>query len=269
MIVDVRSDLKDVERMLQGLKKDQIPFATAYALTQTAKAAQANIEYDIKRVFKAPTPYTKKAVRTVTASKTRLSATVKLKDESFKGNPAVRYLIYQITGGPRGHKGFEKLLHRAGVMPSGWFAVPTRNAPLDAYGNVPGSVITRILSQLQASRDELTRETPTSRARNLRKKARVSRYFVALPGRARTAHLAPGIWERVSFGFGSSVRPVFIFTASAPTYSKRLPFYETIDRTIEQELARQFERGFRVAQATQGKSGAAYYVAETEALMAG
>ena len=43
MQLDVRVDLRDAERYLTGLRKDQIPFATAYALTQTAKQAQKNI----------------------------------------------------------------------------------------------------------------------------------------------------------------------------------------------------------------------------------
>ena len=41
MQLDVRVDLRDAERYLTGLRKDQIPFATAYALTQTAKQAPA------------------------------------------------------------------------------------------------------------------------------------------------------------------------------------------------------------------------------------
>jgi hypothetical protein len=252
MRYDVRADLKDALRMLEGLRKDQIPFATAYALTQTAKDAQAQVEGEIKRVFDKPTPYTLKAVFVKSASKRDLTATVKLKDESFKGVPAVRYLIYHITGGARDRKGFEKLLIKAGVMPPQSYAIPTRAAKLDAYGNVPRGVINSILSQLQASRDPLSRETAASKQRQLRrKKARPSRYFVAYPGRLRTKHLKPGIYERVTFGFGGAIRPVFLFTDSPPRYRKRLPFYETIDRTVAARLAPNFERGFAVAQATQ------------------
>jgi hypothetical protein len=74
---------------------------------------------------------------------------------------------------------------------------------------------------------------------------------VAYPGRLRTKHLKPGIYERVTFGFGGAIRPVFLFTDSAPRYRKRLPFYETINRTVSDRLAPNFERGFAVAQATQ------------------
>lgn len=248
---DVRTDLKDALKMLDGLQKDQIPFATAYALTQTAKAAQSDVESVIRQVFNAPTPYTQKAVFVRPATKKRLTAEVKLKDTSVKGVPAVRYLIYHISGGSRGTKGFEELLLRQGLMLPGQYAVPTRAASLDAYGNVPRAKLNSILSQLQASRDVLARETPASKARAMkRRKRRVTRYFVAQTGRAATKHLKPGIYERVGFGFGDAIRPVFIFTERPPKYRKRFPFYETIDKTVQRELVPRFEEGFRVAAAT-------------------
>lgn len=248
---DVRTDLQDALKMLDGLQKDQIPFATAYSLTQTAKAAQSDVESVIRQVFNAPTPYTQKAVFVRPATKKRLTAEVKLKDTSVKGVPAVRYLIYHITGGSRGMKGFEELLLRQGLMLPGQYAVPTRAASLDAYGNVPRAKLNSILSQLQASRDVLARETPASKARAMkRRKRRVTRYFVAQTGRAATKHLKPGIYERVGFGFGDAIRPVFIFTERPPKYRKRFPFYETIDKTVQRELVPRFEEGFRVAAAT-------------------
>jgi len=250
--IDVRVDLREAMKALESLRKDQIPFATAYALTQCAKAAQEDVEREIGRVFDRPTQFTLKAVRTKPATKRNLVAEVKLKDEAYKGNPAVRWLIAQIRGGARNIKGFEKLMQRAGVMPNGYYAIPTKNAPLDRYGNVPGSVINRILSQTRSSRDVLTRETAVSRARNIRraKRRREGRYFSAVPSNPRTRHLKPGIWERVSFGFGESIRPVFLFSSTPPTYTKRLPFEEIVQRAVKRELARQFARGFQLAQST-------------------
>lgn len=265
MQYDVRADLKDALKMLDGLQKDQIPFATAYALTQTAKAAQKDVEGVIRQVFSAPTPYTQKAVYVRPATKNRLFAQVKLKDESSKGVPAVRFLIFHITGGSRGQKGFENLLQRQGLLLPGQYAVPTRAAKLDAYGNVPRGTLNAILSQLQASRDISARETKKSKARAMkRRKRRVVRYFVAQAGRAATRHLAPGIYERVGFGFGDAIRPVFIFTERPPKYRKRFPFYETCDRAVQRELVPAFERGFKIAAATKGGTLAE----QTEALFA-
>ena len=253
MQLDVRVELREALKALERLRTDQIPFATAYALTQCAKAGQADVETQIGRVFDRPTPFTLKAVRTKPATKRNLVAEVKLKDEAYKGNPAVRWLIAQVRGGARNHKGFERLMQRAGVMPAGWYAIPTKNAPLDRYGNVPGAVINRILSQVQASRDVLTRETAASRARNVRRaiKKREGRYFVASPNNPKTRHLTPGIWERVTFGFGNSIRPIFVFSSTPPRYTKRLPFEDIVQRAVARELQTQFARGFQLAQATQ------------------
>jgi hypothetical protein len=251
MQLDVRADMSEALGLLALLRRDQIPFATAYALTKTAEAAKADVEREITRAFDAPTPYTQKAVFIRPAQKNRLFAQVKLKDESFKGTPAVRYLIHHIEGTKRQHKGFERQLIQNGLMPSNMFAIATKNAPLDQYGNVPRGMINRILSQLQAQRDTLVNETAESKRRYLaRRNKRNERYFIAYPGRARTAHLTPGIYERVQFGFGNSIRPVFIFTDTAPKYSKRFRFYETINRSVDANLIRKFEEGFRIADRT-------------------
>lgn len=251
--LSVRVELREAMKALENLRNDQIPFAIAYSLTQCAKAAQQDVTREIGRVFDRPTPFTLAAVRVKPATKRDLVAEVKLKDEAFKGNPAVRWLIAQVRGGARNRKGFEKLMQRAGVMPGGWYAVPTSNAPLDRYGNVPGSIINRILSQVQASRDVLTRETAASRARNTRRaiKRREGRYFAAVPGNPRTKHLKPGIYERVTFGFGNAIRPVFLFQSTPPSYSKRLPFEDIVQRAVARELVSQFKRGFELARATQ------------------
>src|SRR6185295_5301988 len=141
-------------------------------------------------------------------------AVVKVKDEAFKGNPAVRYLFPEITGGTRNLKGFEKLLQRAGVMPSGWYAIPTSAAPFDAYGNVPGSVVMRILSQLQAARDSLTNESASLKAKRNRTK-RNARYFAVNPATER-GKLKPGIYERLGSAWGSGIRPIFLYTQKPP-----------------------------------------------------
>jgi hypothetical protein len=48
---------------------------------------------------------------------------------------------------------------------------------------------------------------------------------------------------------------VFVFTDSAPKYSKRFRFYETIDRSIAQNLRAKFEEGFRVADRSKDLKG--------------
>ena len=249
MKIDVSVDLKAFNAAMDGLAKDQIPFATAYALTQTAKAAQGEVEREIARVFDRPTPFTRQAIRIRPATKKRLQSEVLIKDYAAKGNAAVKWLLAQVYGGPRNLKAFERLLSWSGAMPAGWYAVPTSYAPLDQYGNVSGGTINKILSQLRASRDLSTNESATKRAaRNA--KQRAGRYFAVLPGRERTRHLKPGIYERASFAFGSSVRPIFIYTQNAPRYRPRLKFDKIVRDTVQAQIGLQFKRGFALAART-------------------
>ncbi len=148
MQYDVRADLREALSKLENLRKDQIPFATAYALTQTAKDSQTRVQREMRSVFDNPTPYTLAGLFVKPATKARLTSTMKFKDESAKGVPADRYITVQVEGGARRTKGFEELLIRSGVMPPGFYAVPTRAARLDSYGNVPRGTLNAILSQL-------------------------------------------------------------------------------------------------------------------------
>lgn len=254
MRIGVTVDVSGAIERLTDLERRQVPFAIVKALTNTAQAAQREVEREIPSVFDRPTPFTLRSVYVRPATKSRLYAEVKLKDTAAKGNPAVRWMAPQVHGGARPLKAFEKLLQRAGVMPGGWYAVPTRNAPTDQYGNVRGSMIMQILSQLHASRDPTANESATVRAKRndgrSRAKKRLSRYFSVQPGRERTRHLAPGIWERVQFGFGQSVRPVVLFVSRAPRYKVRLKFDRIVVRTVDAQIGFQFRRSLQFALAT-------------------
>ena len=285
MLLDVRTDLKQAERYLQGLRKDQVPFATAYALTQTAKNAQSNIIEQMKRVFDRPKPYTLNGTYVKPATKRNLVALVKLKDgylgdageQSKKGTPD-KYLAAQVKGGARRPTGFERVLISQGMMPPGYYAVPTNFAPKDAFGNVPSGFYTRVMSQLEIG-DEFQRKSRTktrsSKPRNTTKasspieqakrrearerrkaaqqlKPKVARrprlpIFNVYPNRERNKHLKPGIYERVS---NTSVKPIFIYVDRAPSYKPRLPFEKIVQDTVATRLSANFEAGFRLASAT-------------------
>lgn len=226
--IKVTADISKVQQYFEKLRTDQVPFATALALTRTAQYVQGQLVSAMDQAFDRPTPYTKNALYIQPATKTRPVALIKVKDEAFKGNPAVRFLFPEISGGARNLKGFEKLLQRSGVMPNGWFAVPTSAAQLDAYGNVPGSTLNRILSQLQSARDSLANENSALRTRRNRTK-RAQRYFAVMPGTER-GKLKPGIYERLGTAFGSGIRPIFIYTQKTPNYQPRYDFYGLAQR---------------------------------------
>ena len=298
MLLDVRVDLKEAERYLVGLRKDQIPFATAYALTRTAKDAQANIVQTMERVFDRPKPYTLNGTYVKPATKRDLTAVVKLKDgglgtageKSKRGTPD-KYLAAEVTGGARRPTAFEKLLIYNGLMPPGYYAVPTNFAPRDPFGNVPPGFYTRIRSQLEIG-DEFQRKSrnPTKRRtsapknrikdaspivqaqrenavrarrrkqaslRGLQKPKARPRYpiFNVYPGREKNKHLSPGIYERINSGFQSTVRPLFIYVDKAPNYKPRLNFNRIVSDTVAARLTANFEKGFAFANATKRPIG--------------
>ena len=243
---DVRGDTSQITRHLSSLAQRQVPFATALALTRTAKFVQRKIREEIPRVFSRPTSYTLNATRVDPAKKDKLWATVKIKDEAARSAPAIKWLAPNIYGGSRGHKGFENLLLRMGKMPPG-FAVPASSMPRDAYGNVSKGQIVKILADLQALRDPLDRTTDRSRLRRRRSRAkRAQFYFSTHPVNWRTAHLKPGIYVRTEFGFGSSIRPVILFVP-AVRYRKRLRFYEIADQSARMRFPVEFALAMRHA----------------------
>jgi hypothetical protein len=254
MQLDVRTDLRSAERYLVGLRKDQIPFATAYALTQTAKQAQENIRQEMRRVFDRPKPYTLNGTFIIPARKDQLFAVVKLKDgyaglnnqEGARGTPD-QYLRAQVKGGERKPKAFEKLLINRGLMPPGMYAIPTNAAPRDPFGNVSAGYFNRIMSQLRIATDPLSNATPASKKR---RRTRTAGYFVAYPGRMQTKHLSPGIYERIGTGFGSAIRPIFLYTDTPPRYKQRLDFDEVVLKTVESHLRWNFEKAFALAERT-------------------
>jgi hypothetical protein len=252
--IDVRVDLREIEKAMVNLRKDQIPFATAYALTHCAMAAKREVEREIPRVFDSPTRYIRNSVYVKPAKKRNLVAEVKIKDAEDTGRPPVKPLAAEITGGSRRLKGFEILLQRSGQMPAGYYAVPTRFVAKDSYGNVPAGVINKILSQLQSASDPGTNENRATAKRRgskrFRGKSRPSRYFSVRPGIRKTKHLEPGIWERVTFGFGSSIRPVLLFVNGAPQYRSRLKFERIVRDTVSAQLGLQFKRGMLLAMRT-------------------
>lgn len=238
--VSVNADATRALKRLD-LAKDQVPFATALALTRTAQRAKEGLKREIARSFDRPRSFTLNAMVVKRATKQNLNAEVKVKDNAFSGRSAVNWFNPEVYGGGRHYKGFELLLQRNGKMPSGWYAIPARNAPLDQYGNISGSLLNKILSQLGARRDSSSNESRKLKAsRNRRRQS--GRYFAVWPGES---HLPPGIYERASFGSGGALRMVFLYTSKAPAYKPRYKFYE-----VGQQLAREyFPQEFRKAAA--------------------
>lgn len=236
-----------VKQALEALGPRSLGFALRNATNKLAFEIKDTWQHTANRVFKNPVPLTQSAVlvrtagtgvrRSTTGQMFRQSgsdnAEIFLRDEAFKGNPPVKYLFAQVQGGPRRHKGFERLLISSGAMPSNMFAVPAKGVQLDAFGNFPRGLLVQILSQLKSMFDPLQNETANSRERReksqKRNRVRRSRYFaVSKPG-----PLPMGIYERFparKFG-GQPTRMVMAFVRS-PSYTPRYTVFDMAEKVI-------------------------------------
>lgn len=240
MIVSVHVDIKDTVRDLDAIQRKQVPFAASVALNRTAILAQADIKAEMARVFENPKPYTLGGTFTRPSNKSNLTAIVGLKDQARGGRPPAKYLLAEVTGGPRRTTGYEHALTRLGALPAGMRAIPAAGAKIDRYGNMHQGQLTEIIGALSAG-------TRVFKGRG--KRAHAAGYFVALPQHQQTRHLEPGLYYRVERNGESAILPVLIFTKTA-NYKPRLSVVETTLKTVQRRFQGEFGKALQHALST-------------------
>ena len=231
MDINVRADVKQATKQLNRIQRQQVPFATALALTKTAQAAQKETTAEMPRVFDRPTRFTLNSVFVSPAKKRKLVAIVGLKDFIPKGTPAGVYLLPQIFGGPRRHKRFERALIRAGIMRPDEYAIPGKGERLNSFGNMTKGRITKILSNVMANPDPLSNITGSRRSR-----AR----------RAGETFFYRRTFRGILVRRGNQIRPALVFVRQ-PRYKRRFRFPEIVERTVRFRFPREFQRALRRA----------------------
>jgi len=231
--LDISAAFDNFARQASEIERSNIPFVTAYALTKTAQDVKAAIVDSMGSVFDRPTRFTLNALQVVPATKRDLRSAVAFK-QGFGSIPASRYLGPEVEGGGRAKKSHERALERAGILKAGEYAVPTKLAPLDGSGNLKGSVITRMLSDVMANPDEQSNSTAKTRAR---KRKRGGGYYFAV----RRPNLPAGIYFRLGL---RDIRPILLFVR-APSYSKRLPYYDIATDVTSKRLPVHFAEGLQ------------------------
>lgn len=201
---------------LRGIPERVIPYASATALTRTAKAAQSAVVQQMSQVFDAPTPYTLNSTYVEPASVAKPVARVAVKNMAGGATAPEHYLLPEVEGGARRVKRFESALRYAGVLGAGKYAVAGRDAPRDAYGNLQRADISGALGALAARGD----------GRRTRARRGVS-YFIA--GRL-------GVFKRQ----GKSVTGILIFVSRPPAYTKRLDFEAIARDAVQERFADEF-----------------------------
>lgn len=246
--IDVKGAVAYVADQMRD-KRKQVEFATAVALTRTAKRVEAAEVHEMTDVFNRPTPFTLSGTFVRPATTSNLSAEVKLKDFAGKGTPAATYLAAQLRGGTRGLKRFERALIAVGAMPPGFRAVPGAAAKLDSYGNMDRGQIVQILSYFRAFPEAGYKANMTDKRRAALAKGSKTRqgfaYFVGRPG----DRLPLGIYQRVYFARGTAIKPVLIFVASV-AYEAIFDFDFVAKLTVDAAFDEEFRRAVVEAEAT-------------------
>ena len=116
--IDTRAAMKDLQRGLTRLQTEQIPYATALALTDIAGRIAWSEQLQLSKTFDNPTPFTRKAFGVRPARKSSLTATVFAKDRQ------AAYLEPYTFGGKQ-------------VLFSKKAILTPADINLNAYGNLP------------------------------------------------------------------------------------------------------------------------------------
>lgn len=213
----------------------------------------------MESVFDRPTRATLDSTFIEPASKGKLEARVWIKDGRQrnaigklvgkegawgKGRAAISWLAPEIYGGPRGHKGFEVMLQRRGVLGAGQYVVPGQGVPLDQYGNIKRGVLTKILSGAGLMTEEGYNANRTDSKRSEAKGNK--RYFLIKKGSRPL-----GVAERLGYGKGTrnKIRMVLAFVGR-PGYKRNLDWIGVAERIAEDELPIEFEKALAQALAT-------------------
>lgn len=256
---------------LAGMQK-QVRYATAVALTRTAKRAQAATADEMRSKFDRPTRTTMKSMFVKPATKANLEAMVYVKDKPFGGkNPfsMAELLKHQFTGGSRIAKQLELILRRDGFLLAGEFVVPGAAAKLDSYGNMNRGQIVQILSQIGV-RTAGYDSSPTKSKRSRRNVARAGQIFwsagttgnigkvtqhfdkagnfayTTQEGRGgKVSHLPKGAWMRA----GRSVKPLMIVIKSQ-RYRQRINLDRIARQAIDRHFNAEFDQAFADAMRT-------------------
>lgn len=203
--------------LIAGLQK-QLPYATARALTATAKELQRRIPGALEKDLDRPNAFTKSGTFVIPARKDKLEAVVGFKDKQAK------YMRLQIEGGSRspGPRGLK--------LPG--------DVTLDQYGNIPKGTIAKMIQAAKAGK--YGKGVRTRLGINGRGKAPSN--LVLFYGRPKGMPDLPiGIWR----SDGRNLVPVIVFPTNKPArYRPRFKFEELARRTVADVWQREFDKAF-------------------------
>ena len=239
--LDIGVDDGPLTKSAMELQRRHIPFALIKTATDLAKLVKEGELAVMSRRLDRPIETTLNSLFVRWATKSK-PAQVWFKDSWTTGIPADAYLQQTVFGGVRPHKRFEKALIARGIMKSGQYALPSVSF-LNQYGNVSRGMMTKVLSGMGAAETSSGfKANATDSKRSMAKGNR--RYFGGVVGDES------GVWERMNTKWGAAVRPVFIFSDSAPVYRTIFPFFKIAENIVKAHKGQVFADAMDYALAT-------------------
>jgi len=216
--------LEQAIKDLDALEREQLPFALALTATWTAQGVQAEEKKVIASVFDNPSPYVINSVRVKAARKDNPIAAVWVNDGSTgSGGNIAKTLSAEIWGGKRKAKGFTHVMRNKGILKNGQYLTAAPNAKRNQYGNISKASMKKVISDL---------ENPQG------KKGRI-KYFMLNNDSGVSSTWNNVIWKKLG---RNDMEPFLIITDEAPSYKKRLPFFEVAERIINRQSPVNFEK---------------------------
>lgn len=239
-LITVATNAREVaERLAQHAR--HIPYALKLGINELAKDIIKREQEEMRRVFDRPKPFVLRGLRVSKwATKVDPTALIDFKNVYVaKGGANIieNAMTPHIPGFPgvRAYKGAERWLQRVGYMRAGEYLVPSRTAPLDAYGNVRGPLIQKMLADIGVYRNVAGAPGTTRRAR-----ARFVWGAVFGQDQAGSARAVRGIW--LVEGGAARVRTnrwhLMMLVVRGVSYEKRFDFYGVAERHVAAELDR-------------------------------
>lgn len=242
MIRVAAGNVNQALKRLAEISEKKANAALINALNWTAFDTRDHLHGQMADVFDRPTRWTTNSLFVWKAKPKSPAATVRMKNEATKSNPATKWLAPQIFAGRREDKRSERHLRARHILPQGKSAVPAEGAKLDRHGNMTKGQITKILSGIGGF-DESGFDANATGTRRSAAKGNAKRYFVIRKGRQNI-----GIAERFKRG-PDGIRMVMAFVRP-PNYQQGFDFFGdgqrfaskklvgALDRAIKRELRR-------------------------------
>lgn len=237
MSMALKIDTSDLDEKFKRLLEmpQLIEKAVVGAMTEAVHDVHKRQVDEMKVVFDRPTPWIQKGlVKALPYGKDRqvggrrFGQTLANSGTYFENFPVGRspsdVIRPHVYGGGRRQKANEKRLQSIGAIPLGGYAIMGNGYPRNGYGNIPGSVYSKMLADLGT--------IPTAKAGKKREGKR-AQFFVMQDESGNPTHIA----ERV----GDDVRTVLVFTQSV-NYTVRYDFHKVGREQLAYSLPRHFDR---------------------------